>query len=489
MKRTISLILAALILAASVSCGSSGDGLETTSSEAQNETTTVAESNKFDDGLPDKTFGGRTITFGVSPASEGDIIAEDEENGDVVNDAIVARNRAVEERFDVKIENYLISDDLYKWYDTLSTSVLAGDGICDVAGHYAYMTYKAVQKGIYQDWNTIPYVDQTKPWWSQAINDSATINGKLFAITGYLGMSMMDYTTAMFFNQRYLEDYGYKADELYQLVYDGKWTFDKLDSMVKDMYSDLNGNGKRDDDDFYGYATSGMATLDIWQAAFDMPISRKTKDGKIELDIVTDKRVEALDKVVTFYYTNEGARLITNPSYKTSWLWYEQYNFAEGRQTFVPSMFIAANGLYRNMKDTYGIVPIPKWDDAQEGYYSNINDRYAIWGVPMTVTDTEFVGIIVEALACETLRTVYPAYYDVALKNKYSSDADTAKMVDMIAEGMQFDMSYMFGEYLANAPYLFRYQIRDNKNDLASEYASVESKIKSGLEEIYKMYE
>ena len=67
---------------------------------------------------------------------------------------------------------------------------------------------------------------------------------------------------------------------------------------------------------------------------------------------------------------------------------------------------MAANGLYRDMKDTYGILPMPKWDKSQEGYYANICDRYAIWGVPMTVTDTEFVGIITEALACETLKTV-----------------------------------------------------------------------------------
>ena len=183
MKRKLSLILAMLILASAASCGTAEGGQETTAGNASEDTTTVAESDKYDDGLPDKKFDGRTITFGVSTASEGDIIAE-EENGDVVNDAIVARNRAVEERFDVKIESYVVSDGLYDWYEKLSTSVLAGDGICDLAGHYAYYTYKAVQKGIYQDWNTIPYIDQTKPWWSQEINESATMNGKLFAITG-----------------------------------------------------------------------------------------------------------------------------------------------------------------------------------------------------------------------------------------------------------------------------------------------------------------
>ena len=486
-NRNISAFLAFMLLASTVSCGAQ-TGTEDTTGDQTTDTATTAESNKFDDGLPDKKFDGRTITFGVSTASEGDIIAE-EENGDIVNDTIVARNRAVEERFDVKLESYIVSDDLYDWYDKLSTLILAGDDVCDLAGHYAYYTYKAVQKGLYQDWNTIPYVDQSKPWWNQEMNESATLNGKLFAITGYLGMSLMDYTTAMFFNQRCLNEYGYEASDLYKLVYDGDWTFDKFSEIVRTMYKDLNGNGKRDDDDFYGYATNSPNALDNWQAAFDIPISRKTKDGKLELDVVNEKRVSALEKVNSFYQTNEGVKYLKNPTAKTSWIWYEQFNFAEGRQVFTPSVFMAANALFRYMNDAYGILPMPKWDKQQEEYYSNICDRYAIWGVPMTVTDTEIVGIITEALACETLKTVYPAYYDVALKNKFSSDEDTAKMVDIVTSGMQFDMSYMFGEYLQNAPYMFRYQIQDGKNDLASTYATAESKINEGLKVIYELYQ
>lgn len=148
-NRNVSVFLAFMLLASTVSCGAQ-TCTEDTTGDQTTDTATTAESNKFDDGLPDKKFDGRTITFGVSTASESDIIAE-EENGDIVNDTIVARNRAVEERFDVKLESYIVSDDLYDWYDKLSTLILAGDDVCDLAGHYAYYTYKAVQKGLYQD--------------------------------------------------------------------------------------------------------------------------------------------------------------------------------------------------------------------------------------------------------------------------------------------------------------------------------------------------
>ena len=62
-------------------------------------------------------------------------------------------------------------------------------------------------------------------------------------------------------------------------------------------------------------------------------------------------------------------------------------------------------------------------------------------------------------------------------------------MVDIVSSGMQFDMSYMFGEYLQNAPYMFRNQIQDGKNDLSSTYATAESKINEGLKVIDELYQ
>ena len=487
MKQRLSLILVLILAVSAISCESIGTSHDSSLLNDSSEITADTTADRFSDDLPELKYDGRTITFGVSYISTEDIIA-DEENGDVVNDAIVARNRTVEERFDVKIEKYLVSDENYRWYEKMINLVLAGDNVCDIAGHYAYHVYKAVSNGIYYDWNTIQYVDQTKPWWSRKINESATMNGKLYAISGYLGMTTMDYTTALFFNQRLLNEFGYDSSELYKMVYDGSWTIDRFSEIIKNMYRDLNSDGNRDDDDLYGYATQSPDSLDNWQTAFNIPISRKTKDGKIELDVVSEKRVSALEKINTLYKSNTGARLITNPSYKSSWKFYENFNFANGRQVFTPSIFRAAGTLYRDMKDTYGIIPLPKWDENQDEYYSNICDEYAIWGVPMTVTDTDFVGLVTEALACETMKTVYPAYYDIALKNKYSNDEDTARMVDIVTSGTEFDITCMFGKYLEGAPYLFRTQIVAGTDNLVSAYAAVESKIAAGLAEIESFY-
>ena len=65
-------------------------------------------------------------------------------------------------------------------------------------------------------------------------------------------------------------------------------------------------------------------------------------------------------------------------------------------------------------------------------------------------------------------KTVYPEFYDAALKGKYSEDTTTAEMIDLIMAGRVFEFSFQFGEYLASLPYMFRNCLFSNSTDLAS---------------------
>ncbi len=487
MNKRISALILALVTAMSVSCGSSGELAETT---AAPDTTSASEPEKDKnllDKLADADYEGRTVTFGVSTASEPDILAE-ELNGEVTNDAVWSRNNKIEEKFNIEIESVVIEQNVYNWYPKLTTIVLAGDDVYDIVGHYAYDLSKAVSAGIYQDWNTVANLELDNPWWAQEINERATFNGKLYGLSGYIGMSIMQYSQAMFYNQRHVEDYGTKPETLYELVYDGKWTFEAFENIVKNMYVDLNNNGERDDKDFYGYCCCSGTTFDYWQDAFDIPITSKNKDGSISVDLLNDKRVSALERINTFLTTVDGAKYNLGDSAESSWTWYDQYNFYVGRQAFSGGPFLGAFEYYRNMEDTYGVLPFPKWDEAQEGYYAPLNDRYTVWGIPMTVKDTAFVGLVAEAMARETYENVYPAFYDVALKGKFSTDEHYAEMVDLVMSGMRFDVANMFGGYMANAPYIFRYLLQEESTDLASKYAEIKGELDEGLKSFNTFY-
>lgn len=98
-RKYTGMILLASMLILCVSCGSDAgksSGGETT---AGDETTTSEETTgRYDPGLPDADFGGYEFTFavrgeeGVQYHWNGTDIVADEQNGDILNDAVYERN-------------------------------------------------------------------------------------------------------------------------------------------------------------------------------------------------------------------------------------------------------------------------------------------------------------------------------------------------------------------------------------------------------------
>lgn len=487
MKRILTLFVALSLLTALMSCGggTQPSQVETTAGEADaadGAITTIAETaDPLADNLPEADFDGRKFRVVTSDEYAYQIYAE-EETGDVTNDAIFRRNLTVEERFGFEVESLINSAGKFQWYPPIVATVLAGEDAYDLVGHYAYNAHVAISGGAYLNWKDIPDIDLDRVWWNSEINDRATFNGKLFAVTGYLATTVMQSTYAIFVNTRLAGNYGYDLKSLYGMVEDGEWVIDKFTPMMKDMYVDLNGDGARDKDDQYGYGSMPDNSLDFWLAAFDQPITSRDKDT-IKIEIMTDKTVSALNKLLDFYYNNEGVI-----NYETVTAYVSNYGhdrFAAGLTVFAPSFFSAAYDMYRDMDDDYGILPIPKWDEKQDKHFTHIMDKYTIWGTPVTIGDTEFVGIVTEALCAESYRSVYPVFYDTALKAKYSTDAATADMVDLIMDGVTFDLGFMFGEYLGKVQTMIREHIKTNNPDFASDYASRVFKI----DELNSFYE
>lgn len=286
------------------------------------------------------------------------------------------------------------------------------------------------------------------------------------------------YTYATFFNVNKLSDFGYPAEDLYQMVRDGKWTIDQLATMVEGMYQDTNGDGKKDKDDLYGYGYQITNPADVWSTAFGEHLCTVTEDNEIEINFMTDKMVSILEKLMDFHYNNQGVFLPTTQ-------YDEETYFLNGQFAMAPLRFHTAYTTLRDMEDTYSMLPYPKWDENQDTYYTNADDKFTAFGVPLTAYGKQdFVGTIYEALCAESYKKVYPAYYDIALKGKYSSDAGTAEMVDLIMAGRYFDFSFQFGETVfQNLPYQIRKLLSAKSTNLASTYDSMEKKLWTAIED------
>lgn len=485
MHRACSGLLATLLflfLLTSCGGGEQQDISDTTTAEAMTTTdTTPVETTRADypDDLPEKDFGGRDYIICNTEVKRYEILSE-ELTGETCNDAVYQRNVKIEDRFMVKIGALIETEP----ENTLKTAALSGDNAFTLGGYVNYRAYVPIAAGACLNWNDIPYVDQSKPWHNQLANEPATINGKLFAINSDLSISSLQYTYGMFFNYELVKDQGYTPDDLYQMVFDGAWTVDKMREMTENVWIDTNGDTKHDREDIHGYSVyPGLNTTDVWLAALDLPVATIHNDGTYSIDFFCEKTISALEKCIALTYTGEGAYTGT-----TDWRQVPA-DFASGKIMMTQLYFGETTESLTDMEDTYGILPLPKYDEDQQEYYTNAWDQFSVFSVPVTADDLEFVGMLYEALSAETWRSVYPAYYDTALKSRYSADPAVGEIVDLIMSGRKFEFTFQFGNDLQNLPYMFREMLKAKTTDVASKYKSVESKMNEAIEKMYTYYE
>ncbi len=495
--KNLALTLLAFLTAASAmtACGSESDAGPVSDAagtdavtETQAETEPLTEQQlrrNIPDNLPEQDFGGKE--FRIVCSEEYDFHREflvDGQTGEQCNDAIYSRNEKIESRFNVKIgivPQGAVDREAPPRF--LNTIVMSGDDAAEIVALVDYMAYIPISAGSCLDWTDIAHVDLDRPWHNKHANDGATVNGKLFAICSDLSISSMTYTYAIFFNTVLSSQYDMSPEVLYGLVNSGEWTIDKFIALTKDLYVDTDGNGKKDETDTFGFAYNICNTGDVWMTAFDQPLTVIDDDGSLKVAFMSEKTDAALTKMRDYQYNAPGFC-----EYKE--LYSEENYFADGTAVFAPLRFSAAFGALREMEDNYSILPYPKWDAAQEHYYTNADDKFQVFAVPKTALDPDFTGMIYEALSAESYRSVYPAYYDVALKGKYSSDLVTADMIDLIMEGRKFEFSFQFGkDHFNRMPYLFRDLLLTPNMKLASRWATVEKGINKKLDDFYALFE
>ncbi len=433
------------------------------------------------DELPELRFNGdefRVITKSTDDGATSYLseIMVEAINGDACNDAVYNRNGLIEDRFDVKIT--AVENDNPQ--DAVVTFATAGTDDAHVVGFSDYLAYTPITAGVLLNWIDMKYTDLDKPWHNKLANDAATINNQLYAICSDVSISSMTYTYAMYGNMGLAAQFNYSADDFYNLVKEGTWTLDKMIEITDSIYIDSNGSGTKDFDDIYGFGYYPNNPADVWLTAFGGQIATVGDDGKtVELTFMSDKTVSILEKLVKWHTTGQGFERLTT-SYE------EEDYFLNEKLVIAPMRFSVAYSTLREMESTYIILPYPKWDEAQEAYYTMADDKFTVFGIPTSVADkTDFISAIYEALSAESYKTVYPKYYDEALKGKYSSDPTTAEMVDLIMEGRAFDFSVQFGNSCFNRMfYLIRDMVKANDTNLSSKYRSVEKIVKKGIDRV-----
>ena len=432
MKRKLSLILLSCLALAQFSCGD--DGGVGHGAEPESTTPSATSEAEPEYPLPEADFGGES--FGILCRTEKKYEMDSEtENGETLNDAVYQRNRNVEERYAIKLECYDTAgswDQRANFYKVYSGSGMAGEDIYDLVAYYEATAQVPVSEGLMLDLNGIKSLDLSHDWWYPGYNDVMTVNGKLYSCLGDAAMTTWEYPVVFYFNKNLMDKYeiGYP----YQTVKDGRWTLDTLNTLASKVIGDLDGNGKYDENDLYGFITSDLS-LRCLPTSCDFPFS-VNDGGTPVLTIGGEKYFDVYEKVYDMIWNNDYASVLNGGADETL----RKKCFTDGHALFYTYDTEYVNEL-REMDDDFGIIPYPKYDEAQDSYKTVVFDNHSVFCVPKTAKDPERSGLILEALGYESMRLVTPAYYEVLLHGKVTRDDESNDMLDIIRDSFQFDFA------------------------------------------------
>ena len=461
----------------------------TTSADTSDSETTVETGPLDAAGLPQVKFERDTFNV-ITSKPEGDTngfsnfeVTVEGENGEVLNDAIYRRNLTIEELLGVKITETVVN--VEKTTDFITKAVLSDERLYDLAFARTYEIGALAQEGMFADMNSLEYVNFDKEWWDKGLIDTAEISGKLYFASSDFDLQMK----GRIYTQLYNCDLGrtFGIDNIADLVRSGKWTIDKEIEYVKLAAADLNGDGVMDQNDRYGFIAGDMKDLFYFNIAAGNFVARKNSSGEIELSLNNERTIVLIDKWLTMMY-REIALFPQDLSGKVD-------NIYSGSG----AIFWGGNCLFRTIglrgimsasakaDFDYKMLPLPKFDEAQEKYYTMSDNIGLLFGVPANAPDRDFSGYMLEALSCISHTTTLPAYYEINCKVKSVYDEDSADMMDLAIDGLVFDVGFLYD--IGGLPSILTSSIPSARsNDLSSLYAGMESSAKEALKKLNEAF-
>ncbi len=440
---TTILLTASLLLAGLSSCGDSAaqTPIDTTA-DTTSDTVAVTEADtKYDPGLPAMDFGGAVFTFAMD-GSEGDYndLTADATDGDRLNDAIYYRNEAIESDYNIDIQvmwcgesgGAITGSEMFK---TISQMIMSGDTTIDVILSSPYCQSGFAVSNYLLDMTELPYINFEQPWWDQNALDMLSFYDCVYYTVGDITTIDNRATAALLFNKDMVSEFD--IDNHYELVRSGKWTMDKMIENCKLVSGDLNGDSVHDARDRWGYTFWQDGLYTIMHAGGATVGTVNDKDEPIytaedpHFTEVYTKALELVDKAYSFNETVDKNDTGINifGSGNALYHWVLTYNIIDMRSSEI----------------NFGIIPFPKLNEAQETYFSNANAyANALISVPITVSDPDRAGFILEAYSAKGLELVTPVFYDIQVMTKSVRDDDSAEMLELIFNNQMYDIGYFF---------------------------------------------
>ncbi len=466
----------ALLLTLLVSCGdAAGAGTVTTAEPVAKDSATAAvetDGGYLPPDIEGLDFGGEELRFASPNWSVFKDYFPEEMTGDTLDDAAFMRISNVQNALNVKIVN-TFDEFGANIQDIVKQSIQAGDDAFDIVfTHCIYGIGDYATGNMLYNLDALPNLDLTNPWWNREIIDTFRIGTETYYAYGDIILSNPD---AIYFNKTIATEYD--MPDHYARVKEGTWTYDVFLEEIKTVSIDLNGDGKMDGADKVGISGDMTESLSALPFACGVRLTKVTEDG-LELDFFSDKVVDIFNKTYDVFMDKS-----------VSQIYFRQ--FEDVTQTFVDNRALFGIGDtssmvgYRDYEIDFGILPMPKYDEAQESYQCLVWTKLCC--VPTTVQRPELVGACLEQFAYESA-DVQTAYNEVLIRGKSTRDVESLEMLDIIYDSQVGDIGLNYLGFDSNFHKIFYcyFELMSTKNDnITSHYEKAEKGAVKVLDKLY----
>lgn len=442
-QKTVALcLLIAMLTSMGVSCGK-GDTKESETSNTNTPDVVAQTETELTDGLPEKDMDGFALRIYHNDGSQMTwtnlTLDTEEQTGEVLNDAIYERNRAVEERFDCVIE-VTEFDGFQISASDIRKEVQAGDSNYDLWYPRDYNVAEAIEYITTLD--NLPYCNLDADWWFPQASSIFKFKGKQYAAASSFSLSPISRAGGIIFDKDMYETFGLEKT-LYDHVREGTWTLDTMHSTAALAVRDVNGDGVIGEGDIYGIGSSWKEMYARFINGSGISYIDQDENGYPVFNLLEDEN--AIDKMMYIFELFQKDNVYVNKGKDAEAL--PECSLDKQNVLFVLGHPNSLGVKYRDSEQALGFLPSPKYDTEQKEYHS------PTWAFEILVLlktlpadRLENVSIILEALNFSSHYGVLETYKEVMMKSKYARDPESEEMFDIVLNSLYFDFGLVVWE-------------------------------------------
>ena len=469
MKRLFCLVLALLTVLPILAACKDKQQTEVTTSPEETE-------DAYPDDLPaDLKFEDQEMNILYTSFFEDtDIKTKDVEGdaeGDQVDSTVFNRNTAIEERFGLDLLFTDANEPVVDKYAALVQQLYSSnDATYDVIYHRGEQSAVHASSGYFRPWNDVPYLDLNADYWfyEQMQNVSFNVN-RQYLLTGDLMISNYSNMQCIFFNKdRWDKLYPTAEKTIYEMVYDGEWTWESFFKMAADGYQDITGDGVSEDD-YFGthYESTTNRTGTYYPYTCGIRFTDRDDEGFPVLKYNTEKAGEMVERLYNF--VKDGTVPMRDLAMDKA-----REAFLGGKMMFYTYFLSEGRAVKRDAIFNWGIVPFPKYDSTVE-HFTTVGVGAGVYVIPVAVSTDRLgmIGAVMEAMCAHSSEKVVPYYYEYILKANQAGNPEDAGMIDFMSDHLTFDPMYWIGASIGGVNAAFRDLIfGDDSSNLSGYWAT-----------------